>query len=430
MGPKLICRHAFGPRIEIERYRFDNGLTLLLVVDDAAPVVSYQTWLAVGSRHEKKGKTGIAHLFEHLMFNETDNLANGELDRKLEQAGAESNAATFLDWTFYLENLPAEALELVIELESDRLQNLVLRDPQVASEREVVANERRQTVDDDIDGTITERLYSSAFTVHGYRWPTIGLMADIQGLTTEDCRSFYASYYAPNNATLVIVGDVEREHLLELLAGAYGSIPAAPVLAEDRRTEPPQTRERRSQLSLPTATHKLAVGYHCPAMADADHPALTLLVEILFGGRASRVHQALVQQAEVASSAGGFVGNFRDPALLDIYLTARPEHDCSSLLRALDEQLEQVCRDAPSESELERGRARVELSSLRALETAAGKAEQIGFCELVLGDPAGLFARLEACAQVSRDDLLRVARRYLQPNARTIVEVSPELDHK
>ncbi len=427
MVPKLARRHAFGPKMQIERYRFDNGLTLLLLVDDAAPVVSYQTWLAVGSRHEKAGKTGIAHLFEHLMFNETESLALGELDRKLEQAGAESNAATFLDWTFYLENLPADALALVVELESDRLQHLVLREPQVASEREVVANERRQTVDDDVDGTITEALYLEAFTAHSYRWPTIGLMADIKGLTTEDCRSFYASYYAPNNATLVVVGDVQRREALEMLGAAYGSIPAATIPSEQTTAEPPQTAERRRQLSLPTATHKLALGYHCPAMGEPDYPALTLLTDILFGGRSSRVHLALVQRAELATAAGGYVGSFRDPALLDIYLTARPGISNSTLLAALDEQLDRVVQQAPTEAELERARARVELSSLRALETAAGKAEQIGFCELVLGDPAGLFGLLEAYGRVSRSDLLRVAQRYLLPKSRTVIEIAPEL---
>src|SRR6185503_8847493 len=151
-------------------------------------------------------KTGIAHLFEHLMFGETESVAHGAFDRMLEEAGAETNAATFLDWTYYHTNLPKDALELTVELEAERMARLVLRDPQVSSEKEVVANERRQRVDDDVDGSVSELLYKTAFSEHAYRRPTIGWMQDIQAFTTEDCRAFYRTYYAPNNASLVAVG--------------------------------------------------------------------------------------------------------------------------------------------------------------------------------------------------------------------------------
>ena len=161
----------------VERFELTkNGLTVLFHRDTQAPVFSYHTWFRVGSRHEKPGKTGLAHLFEHLMFNETENLAAGEFDRKLEENGAESNAATWVDWTFYHASLPRERLALVAKLESERMAHLVLREPQVASEKDVVANERRQRVDDDIEGAASELLYSTAFSKHPYGWPTIGWM--------------------------------------------------------------------------------------------------------------------------------------------------------------------------------------------------------------------------------------------------------------
>ena len=417
---------AFGPNMSVERHQLDNGLTLLLLVDDAAPVICYQTWFAVGSRHERQGKTGIAHLFEHLMFNETDNSPYGEFDKRLEAMGADSNAATFLDWTYYLENLPKEALPLVAELEADRMQNLVLRDPQVESEREVVANERRQTVDDDVDGSAMELLYNAAFTVHGYRWPTIGSMADIQALTTDDCRAFYSTYYAPNNATVVVAGDVDTPSLLELVERIYGDIPAAELPLEDVRPEPPQTEERRLSCRKETDSARLFIGYKSPALGDVDHAALTLLNQALFGGRGSRVHRALVQKSELASSANGYVGNFRDPSLWDMLLTARDGCTPNSLLEALDEVFEQVVGEAISEDELERARACIELSALQGLDTVGGKAEQVGFFETVLGDPGALFRRLSENQRVTRSDVLRVARRYLRRSARTVVEVLSE----
>jgi zinc protease len=416
----------FGPALAIERLRLGNGLAVLLVVDPSAPVVSYHTWFSVGSRHERPGKTGLAHLFEHLMFNETEGKKQGSFDRALEEAGAESNAATWVDWTFYHENVPREALGLVVSLESERMARLVLREPQVASEKEVVANERRYRVEDDVEGTINELLYATAFEQHAYRWPTIGWMQDIEGFTTEDCAAFYRTYYAPHNATLVVVGDVRPRAALSKIQDAYGALPAATLPVEDVRPEPPQLGERRRSLRKPTATEKLAIGWHGPAFGDFDHPAMTLLAEVLFGGRSSRVHRALVQDAELATDVRGWASTFRDPGLFEVYANARPGKRAADVLAALDVEIARAVAEAPTDAELAKVKARVELSLVQSLETASGKAEQIGFYATVLGEPAGAFARLEAYRRVSPSDVLRVARRYLEPSRRTVIEVLPE----
>ncbi|MBW2457767.1 MAG: insulinase family protein, partial [Deltaproteobacteria bacterium] len=423
-----IGTHTFGATMRITRYRLDNGLGLLLLSDGSAPVACYQTWFAVGSRHEQQGKTGIAHFLEHLMFNETENVPYGEFDRRLELVGADTNAATFLDWTYYTVSLPAEALPTIVELESDRMANLVLRDPQVASEREVVVNERRQTVDDDVDGAMTERLYCEAFRQHGYRWPTIGFMADIEGLSTADCQRQYQTFYAPNNATLVVTGDVDEAQLLELVEQHYGQLKPSALPPDPGLVEPVQEAERRVTMRLPTASAKVAMGYRCPAMGDADHPTLVLLNEILFGGRASRVHRRLVQELEIASEVHGSIGHFQDPSLYDIYLTVRPGADSGAVQRALDEVLAEVVTGPVTQAEVERAQARVELATLQGLETAAGKAEQIGFYDTVLGDPGALFSRLEAFRSAGRDAIHEAAKRYLQTRSRTVVEVHPAGD--
>jgi zinc protease len=428
-APLAQVRHdetvTFGASMKIERFALGNGLKVLVLEDHDAPVVCLQTWFAVGSRHECVGKTGIAHLFEHLMFGECEGMAHGSFDRMLEEAGAETNAATFLDWTYYHTNLPKDALELALRLEANRVARLVLREPQVASEKEVVANERRQRVDDDVDGAVSEMLYKEAFRVHGYGWPTIGWMADIQGFTTDDCVSFYKTYYAPNNATLVLVGDVDVGRALRLVQDYYGTIEPSVIPVEDMHPEPPQTEERRARTEKPTPTQKVAIGYHGPALGDFDHAPLVLLNEILFGGRSSRVHRALVQESEIATEVRGWVGTFRDPGLYDVYLSARGEHTCEELVAALDGIFDHVCAHPVSEAELDRVKARLELSTLQGLETVSGKAEQIGFYETVLGDPAALFAKLDAYRRVTVGDLLRVARRYLVPERRTIIEVVP-----
>ena len=409
----------------VHTFELDNGLRLLLLVDRQAPTVSYFTWFRVGSRNERPGKTGLSHLFEHLMFNETENLPAGTFDRKLEEAGAETNAATWLDWTYYYESLPKDRLGLAVTLESERMARLVLRAPQVESEIEVVANERRYSVEDNLEGAASELLYKTAFEKHPYHAPTIGWMDDIKGFTPGDCEDFYDTYYAPNNATLVIVGDVSPRDVLIKVGKAYGPIIRGDIPEEDTHPEPPHVGIREVSLARPTGSEKLLVGYRGPALGDADHAVLTVLNEILFGGRASRIYDRLVVRDEIASDLRGWVSTFRDPGLYEIFLTARPPHGKAALLAAFDDEVEKVRTELVSTDELERAKARLELGLLQTLDTAAGKAEQIGFYDTVLGEPGGAFARLGAYRRVTRGQVRTAARRFLTDGARTIVHVVP-----
>ncbi|MFO7181328.1 MAG: pitrilysin family protein [Pseudomonadota bacterium] len=413
----------FGATLAVERYRLANGLEVLVCEDHSAPIVAYHTWFRVGSRHEREGKTGLAHLFEHLMFNEVEGRRAGEFDRLLEEAGAESNASTWLDWTQYNISVPRDQLGLVIGLEAERMWRLVLREPQVTSEKEVVANERRYRVEDDVEGSVSETLWATAFSRHAYRAPTIGWMEDIQGFTTEDCAEFYRTYYAPNNATVVVVGDVTAARLLPRIVAAYGEIAPSTLPLEDVQPEPPQLEERRREVIKPTATEKAVLGYHGPAFGDYDHPILSLLTEILFGGRASRLHQRLIRELEIASDVRAFVGPFKDPGLIEIFASAREGHRAEELLTVIDRELERV-RDEPiSEEEIERGRARFELGLLAGLETVDGKASTIGFHETLLGRPAAAFERLEAIRRTGASELRRVARRYFDRSRRSVILV-------
>ncbi len=418
---------TFGPWMKVRRFRLPhNGLSVLLLPDRNAPVVSYHTWVRVGSRDEREGETGMAHLFEHLMFNETKNLAAGEFDRTLEENGAESNAATWVDWTYYHESLPASKLALVARLEADRLENLVLRDKQVGSEREVVANERRYRVDDDVEGAINELLYQTAFEVHPYHWPTIGWMADIQGFTTDDCEQFHRTYYSSNNITLVLCGDFTEADALSELAARYGHLTPAELPPRKLPQEPQQTSERRVTVKKPTATEKFMLGYKGPAIAHHDHVVLTVLNEVLFGGRGARVHRSLVQKLELASEVRGWVSTFVDPGLYEMYASARSGHSAPEVLLALEAELARVCADGVTEDELERAKARLELGFLQGLETANGKAEQIGFYDVMLGDPGAGFLRLDAYRSVTAAEILSAARATFEPSRRTVITVLPD----
>lgn len=418
----------FGQGITLHRFSLSNGLRVIVEVDRSAPVVSLQTWMRVGSRFEKQGKTGISHLFEHLMFGETEVEAHGAFDRLLEEAGGESNAATSLDWTYYHQNLPSAALGLGIRLEAERLGRLVLKEPQVASEKEVVANERRQRVEDDVDGAVGELLYKEAFRTHPYGIPTIGWMEDIKSFTPEDCTEFYRTYYAPNNATLVLVGDVKLDAALGLLADHMGELVESELPVEDPRPEPPQLEERRICVHKPAPTERVSIGYKGPALGDFDHAPLVILNEILFGGRSSRLHKRLVKELELATEVRGYAGTCRDPSLYEVSLVARAETSAEQLLEVFDHEVAQVREKPVGLDELERAKSRLELATLQSLETVSGRAETIGFYDTVIGEPDALFTKLAAYRRVDRADVLRVARRVLVESGRTLVIVRPSED--
>lgn len=413
----------FGPSLRVDRFVYPNGLSLLCCEDHSAPVLSYHTWLRVGSRHEKPGKTGLAHLFEHLMFGETEKLGPGQYDHRLEEAGAETNASTWLDFTQFTVNAPANALKLVVELEAERMQHLSLSDKQVSTEKDVVANERRYRVDDDIEGATSELLWSTAFAKHSYHWPTIGWMPDIMGFCPADCVDFYRTYYAPNNVTLVVTGDFALPALLDRIGRAYSPLQASQLPLEDIEPEPAQTAERRVTIEKPTPTEKLVVGYRGPALGDQDHITLGVLSEVLCGGRPSRLVRRLVHELELATDVRLFVGPFRDPGLIEISVTARENHQAEELLAVIDEEFDLVRTAAVGRDEIERALSRIELGLLASLDTVDGKASTIGFYETLLGRPAAAFERLEAMQRTDPSDLLRVARRYLVPEARTVIFV-------
>ncbi len=422
----FVNEQAFGDALTLRRFRLGNGLNLLALVDRAAPTVSYHTWFRVGSRHETPGKTGLAHLFEHLMFSETREHPHGDFDRLMEGAGAEANAATWTDWTYYYENAPRDALPLLVELESDRMANLVLRAPQVASEKEVVANERKLRVEDDVEGRALELLYETAFQRHPYRWPTIGWMGDIRGLTVRDCQRFYRTHYSPRNATLVIAGDFDEKRALGLVQKHYGRLGGTHTPPSNvRAREPIQRRERVVELVAPTPTEKLLLGYHAPAYTDPDAPALSVASEILFGGRSSRLHRLFCLDEEIALSVRGSIAPFVEPGLFEMWIFVREGKRREDALALLDRELARLGEEGPDRLELDKAISQLELSFLHGLETAGGKAEQIGFHEIVAGDGAAIFDRIAAYREVDAEDVTRVAKKYLRPSRRTRVEIVP-----
>lgn len=426
LGWKLEAEAPAGRGTTARRFRLSNGLGVITAIDKRAPIVALQTWFRVGSRHERPGATGMAHLFEHLMFGQTESLPPGEFDRLVERTGGESNAATWVDWTYYRLSLPARDLPLGVRLEAERMQHLVLETGPVESERDVVTNERRERVEDDVDGWLDEQLMAHAFTVHPYRWPTIGWMEDIRALSLADIRAFYRTWYAPNNAVIVCVGDFDEPALLDLIANHYGSIAPAELPELSSATEPAQTRERIVRAPKPIATDRLLVGYKAPGQDHADWATLEIVSTLLAGCPSARLYRRLVIEREAASSVDAQLTPFRDPSLLRLAVTAARGHSADEVLGVIDAELAVMAASPPSRAEVEKAKAIAETDFWTSLVDVDGKAEALGHYEIALGDFRKVNALAERLAQVTAEDVARVVREYLRPERRTVVIAEPE----
>jgi zinc protease len=430
MSWQLEAEASAGRGVTARRYRLGNGLGLISAIDRRAPIVALQTWYRVGSRHERPGATGMAHLFEHLMFGQTERLPPGEFDRLVERTGGESNAATWVDWTYYRLSLPARDLPLGVQLEAERMQHLVLEPTPVEAERDVVTNERRERVEDDVDGWLDEQLMAHAFTLHPYRWPTIGWMEDIRALALPDIRAFYRTWYAPNNATIVCVGDFDDEQLRDLIAQHYGHIPPAQLPEVSRIVEPEQTRERIVRAPKPIATDRLLVGYKAPGQDDPDWAPLEIVATMLAGCPSARLYRRLVIEREAASSVDAQLTPFRDPSLLRLAVTTARGHDADEILQTIDREIAGLVEQPPSAGEVEKAKAIAETDFWTSLVDVDGKAEALGHYETALGDFRKVSVLAERLAQVTTDDVARVVRAYLLPTRRTIVIAEPEGEDK
>ena len=412
----------------VDRYRLANGLRVLVWEDGRAPVFSYQTWFGVGSRHDQVGRTGIAHLFEHMMFKATRHMGDGALDVLLETRGAETNAATWLDWTHYREKLPAigDNLELVVRLEADRMEHLVLDEHQLETERDVVLNERLLRVDDDPMGQMTEALYELAFSTHPYRQPTIGWADDIRAITLEDCRAFYERYYAPDNATIVVVGAVEAARVLALVERYYGHMPAQPRPAPEPVVEPSQTEPRGRELALEVAAERGLYAWHAPAGGTPEHAALEILGEILTGGESSRLYRRLVAERELASRVSGWTPELREPGLFEAMIQLQPGRRLVDAEAELEAVLEDVRTHPVGERELRKARNGLEASFLRQMADTGHRARGLGEAETTFDSFERYFDSLEALQRVGAEDVLAVARQVFRTSNRTRIHAVPK----
>jgi predicted Zn-dependent peptidase len=415
--------------LDLDRVRahtLPNGLRLRLLRDASTPTVSYYTFFQVGSRNEQLGTTGISHLFEHMMFNGAERYGPKEFDRVLEARGGHSNAYTSNDVTAYYEDFAAEALETVIDLESDRMRSLRLTAESLEQEREVVKEERRLRTENSVFGLMEEQLESLVFLAHPYRWPVIGWMDDIERITRDDCEAFFRTYYAPSNAAIYVVGDVDPDATLALLERSYGPVPAGPSAAPVPAGEPPQRGERRAVVRYPAQAPALLVGWRGPAARSPDSSALDVLQVCLAVGESSRLRRRLVHETEVAVSVSISWGWRIDPGVFLAFVELAPGVRPARAEALLWEEIAKVAARGVSTAEVARAKALLRSSVLHELATHHGVAHALGQAAALLGDWREAGRALDHYAAVGPKDVRRVAAEYLDPARRCVVVLEPE----
>jgi len=414
---------------EVQAVTLANGMRVIVWPDHDIPNVALYNWVRVGSRNEVPGITGLAHFFEHMMFNGTSTRAPGEFDRTLEAHGARNNAYTSADVTVYQDWFPSGALETIFELEADRLHNLSFDPDVIESERGVVYSERRLSVDDSQFGRLLELVQATAYVAHPYGIPTIGWPSDIESWTLDDLKSFYKTYYAPNNCTLILVGNLDPDRTIALAKKYFEAIPSQAPPAPIRTKEPPQQGERRVSLIADAQTPLLQFAYHGMAGSDPRLPALELLARILTDGDASRLHRALVEDGKVAISVNSHVEAGFDPGLVWFLLALPAGTDPHVAEGVFDAELERLARDGVTQTELDRARNQALADFWRTLTTIDGKAQMLGTYEVLRGGYERLFEAPAAYERVTREDVQTLARELLRRTNRTVGVLGPS-SHK
>ena len=414
-----FAEQAPVPTSPVSEFTLGNGMQVVVVPDHRSPIVTHMVWYKVGSADEPPGKSGIAHFFEHLMFKATGNHAAGELDKAVADIGGNDNAFTSYDYTAFHETVPPQALSQMMAFEADRIRNLVLSDEVVATERDVVLEERRMRIDNDPQAQLDEAVLATLFMNQPYRIPVIGWMQEMQQLNRVDAKAFYDRYYAPNNAVLIVAGDVEAEAVRKLAEESFGKIPRGPDLPPRIRPKEPQKTTRRTvtlsdaRVSVPSFSMQWVVpSYNTAKPGEAE--AIDLLGEILGGGTRSRLYQELIVKKGIAASVNaGFQGRALDDSVFAVYATPRGEAKLADVEAAVGAEIERIARDGISAEELDRAKARYVRSMIFARDRQDSMANIYGSTLTTGGTVTDINEWPDRVRKVTAEEVKAAAARYL-----------------
>jgi zinc protease len=422
----LAALLAFGPTsislaAEPSEYILSNGMKVLLVEVPKAPVATVQVWYKVGSRNEVMGRAGLSHMLEHMMFKGTARYPKGSFSRIVRKNGGIDNAFTGQDFTAYFENLAADRVGLALELEADRMQGLILDHSEFQTERDVVKEERRLRSEDDPQGALVEALFAHAFLSHPYHWPVIGWFADLDAMSLEDLQRHYDTFYSPNNATLVVVGDIKAESLLPTIKRLFEPIPRGPSPKQTLSPEPEQRGERRFLLKREAQVPFVMMGFRVPNYSNEDSYALDILESILSSGKSSRLYQSLVYDQKTSLAVGAEYSVLQtDPGLFYFYSLVNPSAKVEGVEEAIQREIVRLQNEPPSEQELQRAKNQVEAARVFEQDSNFRHAMLMGQAESVGAGWRRIDQFVERIRAVTTKDIQRVAKQYLTPDNRTV----------
>ncbi len=412
----------------VQRLKIANGLTVLALEDHTVPTVAYYTVFKVGSRNERPGITGLSHLFEHMMFNGSAKYKPKVFDQEIEAGGGESNAFTTSDSTEYHEEFSSGTLDIVLRMEADRMRALKLDRANIEQERGIVSEERRVNTDNSVDGSMGERLWNSAFVAHPYRWDTIGFMKDIQAITLADAKSYFRTYYAPNNAVVAVVGDFSTPDLFRRMTLYFSDIPRQPSPPPVVNAEPAQQGERRIEYHRPAELPAVRIGYKSISYKSPADPTLDILSSVLATGESSRLYRSLVYEKQIAASVSAGNESRIDPGLFTFYAQAQTPHTAAECEAAIYAALDEVKKNGITERELQKAKNGLRLGVINSYKTNQGRAGLLAENEAYWGDWKHVYNILPKYDRVTAADVQRVARKILDPLNRTVVTLVPEKD--
>lgn len=429
----IVCLFFFSDSqaSQVKEYRLKNGLKVLIVEDHKAPLATFQIWYRVGSMDEPTGKTGISHLLEHMMFKGTPKYGSKVFSNIIQKNGGGDNAHTSKDYTMYFQTLSSDRLHLSIKLEADRMSNLLLSPKEVASEKNVVMEERRMRYEDSPQNLLYEEVMAAAMKIHSYRWPVIGWMPDIVSIERKDLFEHYRRMYSPDNAFIVIAGDVDPEKIMSDIRKHFGRIKPAGLRKKAAKkivvnAEPVQNGERRIYLKKEAELPYIVMAFHTPSFPDNDSYALDVLATVLSDGKSSRLYKSLVYEKKVALNSGADYNGFhRAPFLFTFGANAAPAKNVEEIEKAIYEEIEKIKKEPPSERELQKAKNQIESSFIFAQDATYTKAYYSGMFEM-LGDWRLMDGYLEGIRKVSPRDLQAVAKKYLYESNRTVGILIPQ----
>ncbi len=413
-------------KLDYQMMTLPNGLTVVLEEDHSTPIAHLQLVYHVGSKNEKPGRTGFAHLFEHLMFKGSRNVQPEAHTSMIASVGGQSNAYTTDDETVFWETVPAQYLPMILWLEADRMATLRVDKETFTSEREVVKEERRMRVDNQPYGRLNEIIYDQAFTVHPYKHPTIGSMVDLDAASIEDVQDFYHTYYVPSNATMVLVGDFETAQALQLVNQYMGRVPkAAKPVPRDIPQEPPQIKEKRATIAVPVPLPAVVVAYHITRDGDPDSYPLHIVGKVLSDGQSSRIYKRLVYDTQMAVAAFGTANLIEDPNLFYAVAIVQPPHTTEEVANALISEIEQLKSEPITEHELQRTKNQFARDYILGRESNQQKALQLAHAVVIHNDIKTADGEFDIFQATTIADVQRVARKYFRPENRMVLTLVP-----